>query len=172
MYQTHWFCHQRAKKHALNVPKNYEFSSAWTIMAATDVLNTTINCVYPPCNGQTDLAYTTLTTYYNPANVWPHRTISIMWTSTSLFRKGFWTPNHCVPLLYATHETFHPTSYSSPVLICRHHAQLFNLSQRRPWIQEARNLLHVIWKSRNVIHCFVWILWEFSQTHFQQKNIH
>ena len=86
-----------------------EFSSTWTIMALSLVINRPIKSVYPPENGPTDKVCGILNTTFAHRDRKDNdamQQICIMWTSMSLRERGTgtWTPNHFVPIVPAVRE--------------------------------------------------------------------
>ena len=79
------------------------FSSAWTINAASTVLNRTIVSVYPPVNGLLDNTIPILNKVFITANKdlkSKRRPIFVMWRSCQApVPSKTWHPNHFVPLL-------------------------------------------------------------------------
>ncbi|XP_070212605.1 uncharacterized protein [Littorina saxatilis] len=71
------------------------FSSAWTIMGLTMIINRQIVCQYPAVNGTKDVYAKVLSgTFGTPCDEKP---IHIMWTSSSQHQPGrTWSPNHFV----------------------------------------------------------------------------
>ena len=79
---------------------NCKFSSAWTLSAASVMLNTRIVSVFPPVNGLMDKTISILNTTFATKKEGSHRApIVIMWSSVTPPSSGTWTPDHFVPLL-------------------------------------------------------------------------
>ena len=90
------------------------WSSAWNLMALSDVIGISIKSHYPPMYGKEHLAYKTLNTTYAPTQAETDRTIAVMWTHTNWGVPGKWNPNHFVPL--ASTVTNHQKSCHSDTL--------------------------------------------------------
>ena len=78
------------------------YSSAWTMIALSNVTQHKIKMLYPMVNGLKDLAVRTLNTLIEPStSVLEDKTLRIMWTNTSSWKEGSkktWIPNHFVPV--------------------------------------------------------------------------
>jgi len=94
---------------------NSSWSSAWNLMALSDVIGISIKSHYPPMYGKEHLAYKTLNTTYAPTQAETDRTIAVMWTHTNWGVPGMWNPNHFVPL--ASTVTNHQKSCHSDTLM-------------------------------------------------------
>ena len=81
------------------------YSSAWTIIAMSNVTKRKIESLYPLVNGTQDLATRTLNCTFLPSSgTLDETTMKIFWTNTSPFnpdskKKRTWTPNHFVPFI-------------------------------------------------------------------------
>ena len=78
-----------------------KFSSAWTLSAASVMLNTRIVSVYPPVNGLMDKTISILNTTFVPQkeSISRRAPLFIMCSSVTPPSLGTWTPNPFVPLL-------------------------------------------------------------------------
>ncbi|XP_039247589.2 uncharacterized protein LOC120325535 [Styela clava] len=89
------------------------FSSAWTIMALSNIIKRQVNMLYPPVNGTRDLYPKFLSNCIKPREI-VGVDLWIMWTTTELTMTSDWIPNHFVPLVEETE--FNPGAlHSTPV---------------------------------------------------------
>ena len=79
--------------------KNGGFSSAWTILALSQVIERRIISVYPACNGPDDMTKEILSCSISARSFSYDDPIYIMWTRMGPTSQKCWTPNHFVPLV-------------------------------------------------------------------------
>ncbi|XP_018672093.2 uncharacterized protein LOC108950575 [Ciona intestinalis] len=78
----------------------YRWSSAWTILALTKVIQRPILSVYPVCNGVHDKVPQILSRLFScGGNYSTDAIIIIMWTRIGEHNGKTWLPNHFVPLI-------------------------------------------------------------------------
>ena len=76
------------------------YSSAWTMVAAANVIGYPIQSVYPPRNGMLDHTIGILNTLFTPMYFSQGSDpIIILWTSTCQSFTNTWLPNHFVPMI-------------------------------------------------------------------------
>ena len=85
---------------------NIKFLSAWTLSAASVMLNTRIVSIYPPVNSLIDKTISILNTTFAPQKEGsPRAPLVVMWSSVTPPSSGTWRPSHFVPLLLKEQPT-------------------------------------------------------------------
>lgn len=113
------------------------YSSAWTMIALSNITKRKIESLYPLVNGAKDVATMTLNCVFHPSSgLQDAKTMKIMWTHTVpynlLAKKNWsWTPNHFVPfiddknLLTTASQTTSTPLISKPATFCSKLCQIY-----------------------------------------------
>ena len=76
----------------LDCAKSGSYSSAWRMIAISNLLNLPVQSVYPCMNGSKHIAFTTLNNLFRPPFADPEKnSLTIMWTNTSMPEKNSFT---------------------------------------------------------------------------------